>query len=105
MPHLPDEGPLRVRDEEAGIELHEVRLHVVARLTRPRSAHDHDVEVAVGLDVEPPPVEGEAGLAREDDVVVGVLGIAERPHLRPRRPARASVLLARAPRPGAHEPI
>ena len=95
--HLADERALRVGHEEAGVGLQEVRLDVVARLAGARAAHHEHVVVGVGGEVEPAAHEADARVVGEDDVVVGVLGIAEGRDVLARGPPGATVLLAVAP--------
>lgn len=97
--HLADERALRVGHEEAGVGLQEVRLDVVARLAGAGSSHHEHVVVGVGGEVEPAAHEADACVVGEDDVVVGVLGVAEGRDVLARGPPGATVLLAVAPGP------
>ena len=97
--HLADERALRVGHEEAGVGLQEVRLDVVARLAGAGSSNHEHVVVGVGGEVEPAAHEADARVVGEDDVVVGVLGVAEGRDVFRRGPPGATVLLAVAPGP------
>lgn len=97
--HLADERALRVGHEEAGISLQEVRLDVVARLAGAGSSNHEHVVVGVGGEVERAAHEADARVVGEDDVVVGVLGVAEGRDVLARGPPGATVLLAVAPGP------
>ena len=95
-PRLLEEGALGVSDEVAGVELHDVRGHVVPRLARAGAAHHEDVEVAVQLRVELRAVQRQPEVLGEDEVVVLVGGVAERLALLEGAPARRTGLFARA---------
>ena len=95
-PCVLEERALRVRDEEVGVELHDVRGDVVEGLARAGAADHEDVEVAVEFRVELWPVQREAVVLGEDEVVVLVGLVLEHLALLEGAPARAAALLTGA---------
>ena len=72
-----DEGALGVGHQVARVHLHQQRQHVAAGLARAGSADDADVSVAIGLQVELCPGDGDSYVLGEGDVQRGVVPVHE----------------------------
>ena len=101
-----DERSFGIRYEEARVGLHEVGLHVVARLAGAGPSDDEDVIVRLRPLVVCGILQALARGCGEDDVVVGVSLVGEGNHLIGGGPTGAPVLLAlaiaSAPFPPSH---